>query len=108
MPASPFLVRMLFNMRNCAASLLIVGLHFFPGRWSTLTLTCMFAAMRCAGLLPRRMVSFFECGGEGVGASTEPLIARPIVRSLVKDLAGGCTCHIHSPIIEHRSATLYC
>ena len=85
MPASPFLVRMLFNMRNCAASLLIVGLHFFPGLWSTLTLTCMFAAMRCAGLLPRRMVSFFECGGEGVGASTEPLIARHIDRTHVKD-----------------------
>ena len=46
------------------------------------------------------MVSFFECGGEGVGASTEPLIARPIVRTHVKDSAGGCTCHIHSLIIE--------
>ena len=48
-----------------------------------LTLTCLFAAMRCAGLLPRRMVSFFECGGKGVGASTDPLIAHPTALTLV-------------------------
>ena len=72
MSASPFLVRMLINMRNCAASPLIVGPHFFPGPWSSLTLTRVFAAMRCAGLLPRRMVSFFECGGGGAALVLSP------------------------------------
>ena len=51
-----------------------------------LTLTCLFAAVRCAGRLPRRMVSFFECGGKGVGASTEPLIARPTSLTFAKKL----------------------
>ena len=72
MSASQFLVRMLINMRNCAASPLFVGLHFFPGLVSLLTWTCVFAAMRRAGLLPRRMVSFFECGGRGVAPVLSP------------------------------------
>ena len=42
--------------------------------------------MRCAGLLPRRMVSFFECGGEGGCASTDPLIAQPTALTFVGNL----------------------
>ena len=84
MSASQFLVRMLINMRNCAASPLFVGLHFFPGLVSILTLTCVFAAMRRAGLLPRRMVSFFECGGRGVAPVLSPFIARTISEHLGK------------------------
>ena len=51
-----------------------------------LILICLFVVVRCAGLLPRRMVSFFECGGKGVGASTDPLIARPTALTLVGNL----------------------
>jgi len=97
MSASPFLVRMLINMRNCAASPLIVGLHFFPGPVSTLTSTCVFAAMRCAGLLPRRMVSFFECGGGGVAPVLSPSLPAQSANTC-KDLACGCTCHTYTHI----------
>ena len=86
MPASPFLVGMLINMRNCAASLLIIGFHFFPGLGVPThpDLQVRRHALRWSPTAPYGF--FFECGGSGVGASTEPLIARPISWTFAKNL----------------------